>query len=70
MRVMKALKDNLFGMYELHAQGRQNQKAAEQIAYALTHCIVVDEIVSAPKNGMIIKFVRAVEFKKKLEQTK
>ena len=70
MRIMKALKDNLFDVYELQALGKKNCQAAEKIASSLTYCLVVDEIVGAPDNGMIIRFVRSVEFKKRLEDCK
>ena len=67
---MRTLKDNLFDSYEMHAQGKVNCRAAEQISDALTQCIVVDEIVSTANKGMIIRFIKSREFNQRLDRAK
>ena len=70
MRIMKSLKENLFDEYEMYAEGKNNCRAAEQISLAMNKLIIVDEIISTPNKGMIIKFSRSRDFNTKLEKAK
>ena len=62
MTVLKTLRDNLFGTYELHGYGREAVKGVDLVTELLNVWITVVQIDTGCDNQIIVHFKRAPGF--------